>query len=172
MTIGSTSWAIVLAGGEGSRLHGLAIDDSGDTVPKQFCSLMGGQSLLSDTLQRAASVVEPDPTCVIVTAQHRHWWEPILSGMSKSNIIVQPSNRGTGNGVLLPLLHILSRDPGADFVLLPSDHYVCDADPDLGCIVPGRGTRPHISLVDRGANEELRPQVPNHGNAESEPSAI
>ena len=93
MTIGSTSWAIVLAGGEGSRLHGLAIDDSGDTVPKQFCSLMGGQSLLSDTLQRAASVVEPDHICVIVAAQHRRWWEPMLSEMTKSNIIVQQSCR-------------------------------------------------------------------------------
>jgi mannose-1-phosphate guanylyltransferase len=102
MTISSNSWAIVLAGGEGSRLQSLTTDDSGDPVPKQFCSLRGGQTLLAETLQRAASVVEPNHICVIVAAQHRRWWEPMLSEMTKSNIIVQPSNRGTGNGVLLP----------------------------------------------------------------------
>ena len=126
MTTSNNAWAIVLAGGEGSRLQGLTTDASGVTVPKQFCSLTGGQSLLAETLQRAASVVEPERTCVVVGVQHRRWWEPMLSGMPKSNIIVQPSNRGTGNGVLLPLLHILVRDPNAHIVLLPSDHYVRD----------------------------------------------
>ena len=126
MTISSNAWAIVLAGGEGSRLRDLTTDASGVAVPKQYCSLTGGQSLLIDTVHRAASVVEPDHICVIVAAQHRRWWEPMCSGMPKSNIIVQPRNRGTGNGVLLPLLHILARDQGAHIVLLPSDHYVRD----------------------------------------------
>jgi mannose-1-phosphate guanylyltransferase len=40
--------------------------------------------------------------------------------------IVQPSNRGTAIGILLPLLHIVIRDPDARIVLLPSDHHVCD----------------------------------------------
>ena len=126
MTINNNTWAIVLAGGEGSRLHSLTTDASGVPVPKQFCSLTGGQSLLTETLQRAASVVEPDQICVVVAAKHRRWWEPMLSEVPNSNIIVQPSNRGTGNGVLLPLLHILARDPSARIVLLPSDHYVHD----------------------------------------------
>jgi mannose-1-phosphate guanylyltransferase len=126
MTISSNTWAIVLAGGEGSRLRGLTTDTSGVAVPKQYCSLTGGPSLLIDTVQRAASVVEPNHICVVVAAHHRRWWEPMCSKMPKSNIIVQPRNCGTGNGVLLPLLHILARDRGAHIVLLPSDHYVRD----------------------------------------------
>jgi len=126
MTISSNAWAIVLAGGEGSRLHGLTTDASGVAVPKQYCSLTGGQSLLIDTVQRAASVVERNHICVVVAAQHRRWWEPMCCKMPKSNIIVQPRNGGTGNGVLLPLLHILARDHGARIILLPSDHYVGD----------------------------------------------
>jgi mannose-1-phosphate guanylyltransferase len=126
MKISHKTWAIVLAGGEGTRLHGLTTDASGVAVPKQYCSLAGGQSLLIDTLQRAASVVEPSYICVVVAAQHRRWWEPICSRMPKSRIIVQPRNCGTGNGVLLPLLHILARDHDAHIVLLPSDHYVRD----------------------------------------------
>jgi mannose-1-phosphate guanylyltransferase len=41
---------------------------------------------------------------------------------------VQPQNQGTANGVLLPLLYVLERDPAARIVLLPSDHYVHDED--------------------------------------------
>jgi mannose-1-phosphate guanylyltransferase len=37
---------------------------------------------------------------------------------------VQPQNRGTAIGILLPLLHIAAKDPEARIVLLPSDHYV------------------------------------------------
>jgi mannose-1-phosphate guanylyltransferase len=47
-----------------------------------------------------------------------------LGSVSKSNIIVQPRNCGTANGILLPLLHIMQRDPEARIVLLPSDHHV------------------------------------------------
>jgi mannose-1-phosphate guanylyltransferase len=39
-------------------------------------------------------------------------------------VIVQAENRGTGVGILLSLLHIMARDPGARVVLLPSDHHV------------------------------------------------
>lgn len=39
-------------------------------------------------------------------------------------MIVQPRNRGTGAGVLLPALHAFSRDSLAPVVILPSDHRV------------------------------------------------
>jgi mannose-1-phosphate guanylyltransferase len=41
-----------------------------------------------------------------------------------ANVIVQPENRGNAHGVLLSLLHIIECDPGAQLVLLPSDHHV------------------------------------------------
>src|SRR5271170_1902386 len=46
--------------------------------------------------------------------------------MPIANIVVQPGNCGTANGILLPLLYILARDPEARVVLLPSDHHVRD----------------------------------------------
>jgi mannose-1-phosphate guanylyltransferase len=47
-----------------------------------------------------------------------------LGSLPAENVIVQPANRGTAIGILLPLLHILARDPDARLVLLPSDHHV------------------------------------------------
>ena len=117
-------WALVLAGGEGSRLQALTTTASGISVPKQFCSLGGGASLLHDALRRARVVAPPERTCVVVSAHHRRWWDGLSRFIPTQNIIVQPRNRGTANGILLPLLRILHRDPDASLLVLPSDHYV------------------------------------------------
>jgi mannose-1-phosphate guanylyltransferase len=119
-----SSWAVVLAAGEGSRLSLLTTTPSGLSVPKQFCSLRGGASLLHEALKRAGTVATLERTCTIVAAQHRRWWNSPLSLLPAANVIVQPQNRGTGNGILLSLLRILERDPNARLVLLPSDHHV------------------------------------------------
>jgi mannose-1-phosphate guanylyltransferase len=126
MTTTGNTWAIVLAGGEGSRLHGLTTTALGVAVPKQFCSLRGGHSLLREALKRAEAVAQPKCICTIVSQHHRHWWSRGLSAMPIANIVVQPRNCGTANGILLPLLYILARDPEARVVLLPSDHHVRD----------------------------------------------
>jgi mannose-1-phosphate guanylyltransferase len=118
------TWALVLAGGDGSRLHGLTRNAHGVVVPKQFCSLQGGASLLQEALQRATAVAPLQRVCAVVAAQHWPWWTPILSYLPEKNVIVQPQNRGTAYGILLPLLRIAERDPDATVVLLPADHYV------------------------------------------------
>lgn len=119
-------WAIVLAGGEGSRLSGLTRDLHGVPVPKQFCSLNGASTLLHDALARASAVAPPERTVVIVAAHQARYWQSQLSSLPAANIVVQPRNRGTAIGVLLPTLHILARDPEARIVCLPSDHFVAD----------------------------------------------
>lgn len=125
MNAGHT-WALVLAAGEGSRLRSFTTTREGVSVPKQFCSLRGGPSLLHEALQRAAAVAAPERQCTVVAEAHRAWWQGSLDFMPASNIVVQPRNRGTAIGILLPLLHILERDPEARVVLLPADHHVGD----------------------------------------------
>ena len=119
-------WALVLAAGEGRRLQGLTTTTAGVAVPKQFCSLHGGPSLLHEALERARATAPPEQICTIVAEQHRRFWTDHLQWVATHNVIVQPRNRGTANGILLPLLHILERDPAARMVLLPSDHHVRD----------------------------------------------
>ena len=119
-------WSVVLAGGDGTRLRALTTRPCGTAVPKQFCSLNGGRTLLEDAIARAAGVVDPDRVCAIVAQQHREWWPALLAGMPAKNIFVQPRNRGTAIGVLYSLLHVLALDPEAKVLLLPADHYVRD----------------------------------------------
>jgi mannose-1-phosphate guanylyltransferase len=88
--------------------------------------LQGGPCLLQEALARAASVASLERICSVVAEQHRQWWAPLLSYLPEQNVISQPQNRGTGFGILLPLLRIVERDPDATVVLLPADHYLSD----------------------------------------------
>lgn len=124
MTRVGDSWALVLAGGEGSRLQSLTTLASGLAVPKQFCSFGGGPSLLHDALKRGSVIAPPERSCAIVSEHHARWWQSLPLSLPKQNLIVQPRNRGTAVGILLPLLQILHRDPNASLMVLPSDHYV------------------------------------------------
>jgi mannose-1-phosphate guanylyltransferase len=121
-------WALVLAAGDGSRLRALTTQPCGTPVPKQYCSLSGGPSLLEDALTRARSQVAAARVCAIVAQQHHRWWTGLdaLTALNRRNVIVQPANRGTAIGILYSLVHILSQDPEAQVLLLPSDHFVAD----------------------------------------------
>ena len=100
-TTGNT-WVIVLAAGD------------------------GGPSLVQEALARARAVARPEQICVVVAAQHERYWRHGLGGVPPANVIVQPQNRGTAIGILLPLLQVLRRDPAARVLLLPADLQVTD----------------------------------------------
>ena len=120
------NWVILLAAGEGNRLRRLTMDGSGTAVPKQFCSLRNGPSLLHHALRRAENLAPRRRICAVVARQHARWWRESLSSLPPPNVIVQPENRGTAVGILLALLHILERDSIARLLVLPSDHHVID----------------------------------------------
>lgn len=122
------TWAVVLAAGEGKRLAALTADEAGRHVPKQFCSLHGGPSLFGLALKRASAVVPAERVCAVVAKGHEQWWGQHPHEIQPHNLIVQPRNRGTGNGVLLAIAYILKRDPQARLIFLPADHHVLAED--------------------------------------------
>jgi mannose-1-phosphate guanylyltransferase len=124
MAIPMDLWVVVLAAGDGSRLIEWTRDGTGRPVPKQFFSFGAGESMLARTLARARCLVPPARVLTVVAEQHREWWVQELEGLPAENVVVQPRNRGTAAGILLPLLRLLTRDPDAVVVVLPSDHYV------------------------------------------------
>lgn len=120
------TWALILAGGEGNRLRQLTTTRCGTAVPKQFCSLAGGRTLLQEAIERAQGVVASERICTILAQQHRQWWSALLADHPSRNLIVQPRGRGTAMGILYAVLHIAARDPQARILVLPADHHVRD----------------------------------------------
>ncbi len=118
--------ALVLAGGDGTRLQDLTRRIMGSPMPKQYCRIDGEHSLLESTLDRVAPLAPPERTMAIVNRDHLPIAASQLSRLPAENVLVQPSNRDTGPGILLSLLELEKRDPEAWVCLFPSDHYIAD----------------------------------------------
>ena len=117
-------WAIVLAAGEGTRLSSVTAAVHGAPVPKQYAAIAGPRTFIQRTMDRIAPLVPLERTVVVIADGHRSYAEAQLAGYPGIEIVGQPRNRGTGTGLLLPLLHVLRRDPEARVVVFPSDHHV------------------------------------------------
>lgn len=118
--------AVILAGGEGSRLRSLTRKIAGQDIPKQFCPIFGTETLVEQTLRRVALAIEPRHTSVVVTRSQKRFYTPILGGMSSRNLVVQPQNRGTAPAILYSLLRLAATTPHARVAIFPSDHFVGD----------------------------------------------
>jgi mannose-1-phosphate guanylyltransferase len=83
------------------------------------------------TVARALRWSTPDRIVVVVSAEREAQARRQLAALPPAtpgaiDLVAQPSNRGTGPGLMLPLSRIMARDPQARVVVLPSDHYVRD----------------------------------------------
>ena len=126
VTVRTGTWAVILAGGDGVRLRGLTRGITGDDRPKQFCALVGPDTLLGDTRRRTARAVPGRRTLIVVTKSHERYYRPLLTGVPESSVVVQPENRGTGAAILYALLQIAATAPQDTVAFFPSDHYVSD----------------------------------------------
>ncbi len=126
MDVKQNHWGIILAGGEGSRVQTFLAALCGGRGIKQYCAVLGRQSLLEKTLKRVQRLIPRERVMVIVDARHRPEAAQQLANWPQENILYQPANRETAPGILLPLAHISHRDPNATVAVFPSDHFVLE----------------------------------------------
>src|SRR5213594_3740124 len=120
--------AVVLAGGDGTRLRSLTRQLAGDDRPKQFCHLLGAETLLGATRRRARRLIAPERLFTVVTRRHESFYRPELADAAPNTVVVQPESRGTAPAILYALHRVALVAPERPVVLLPSDHYVSDDD--------------------------------------------
>jgi len=143
-------WGIILAGGDGQRLQPLIQAYWGSAHPKQYCTFFGNRSLLRQTLGRVEQLIPAPRLLTIVTQGHLAYAHAKLSDRAPETVIIQPCNRGTGAGILLPLLHIVHRDPTAIVALFPSDHFILEEQPFMATVataVASLATHPRHLVV-------------------------
>lgn len=120
--------AVVLAGGDGRRLEPFVRRLRGDALPKQYVSLYGTHSLLDRTFERVERLIPPDRIMTVVTRDHFRYDEACrqLARRPKGTVIVQPQNKDTAPGLLLPLTYLRRRSDDELVAVFPSDHNVAN----------------------------------------------
>lgn len=117
-------WAVILAGGEGVRLQSLTQYVAGDLRPKQFARLLGGRSLLRQTLDRTGLSIPWARTAVVTHQRHARYVAEEFAGLAGPHVLMQPADRGTAAAVLLAAHWISWRSPGGVVAVFPSDHFI------------------------------------------------
>jgi mannose-1-phosphate guanylyltransferase len=119
-------FAVILAGGDGSRLKSLTRAIAGDERPKQFCQILNNETLLDITRKRVSLMFAPENTFFSLTAKHERFYNALLTDVSKRQLVAQPENKGTAPAILYSLLHLANHAPEATVAFFPSDHYFND----------------------------------------------
>ena len=117
----SRPYAVVLAGGGGTRLWPL----SSPHRPKPFLPLLHGRSPLAVTLERLAPLVPIDDTYIVVAASQVQLVRECAPQIAADHILAEPVSRNTGAAVTLAVTAI-NRADDAVMLVIPADHAVRD----------------------------------------------
>jgi mannose-1-phosphate guanylyltransferase len=101
-----SSWAVILAGGIGSRFWPL----STPLRPKQLLPLAGDAPLLSDTLERLRPLVPPERTLVLTNASLVGPVAALAPDLPAGNVIAEPRPAGTAAALAWAAWEIERRD--------------------------------------------------------------
>ncbi len=122
---GNPPYAIVLAGGSGTRLWPL----SRTLLPKQLLALNGEKTLLQDTMSRVAALTEPGRVWIVTNEEHVFEvrsqvkaLDPALEGRA----LAEPLARNTLPAIMLALDKIAAADPKTVAAVFPADHQIRD----------------------------------------------
>ena len=117
------AWTLTLAGGEGTRLADYIERRFGRRIPKQYCCLLGSNSMLQCTLERLNTLNPPSRSLTVISSGHEELAMPQLQGLS-DHVFCQPSSRDTGVALYVALAMIKRWTPNAIVTITPADHYI------------------------------------------------
>lgn len=117
-------WAVIPAGGSGSRLWPL----SRSARPKFLLPLLGKQSLLQQTFERLTHLTDPERILVVCGPAHVAAIARQLPLLPSANIIIEPTPNGTGPALALANALIARVDPTAVMGSFAADHDIADTD--------------------------------------------
>jgi mannose-1-phosphate guanylyltransferase len=126
-------YAIVMSGGRGKRFWPL----SSKSLPKQFMHFAGEGTLFQQTVYRLRHVMPKERIFTVTREAYKNIILEQIPDFPEENIIVEPMQKNTGPCIGLGTIHISMLDPDAITVVLPSDHYIEDADSFLRALTTG-----------------------------------
>lgn len=147
------NWAVIMAGGNGTRFWPL----SNDSHPKQFLKLIGDRSPAQTCIDRLMHFIEADHILIVASEHHRHAVETGLPGFPMTQILWEPIGRNTAPCIAWACEWIRQRDAHAIIGVFPSDHDISDEESFAQCAKRAYKTAPgHIVLF---GIEPTRPET-------------
>jgi len=174
----STLFAIILAGGSGTRFWPL----SRETCPKQMLQIVGEDTLLRQTIKRIKGFVPSRNIWVVTTEDKvqdtRFHLVPLGPVAEEIQFISEPVGRNTAPAIGLAATCLHRRSPDSVMMVMPSDHAIPDEKEflrDLNLAIQGalegnlitfgiRPTRPETGYGYIRIDQPDKPDKPDQPN--------
>jgi len=136
-----TRWAVILAGGVGSRFWPLSTPER----PKQLLPLVNDKPLLVNTVERLRDLVDPAHILILTNASLAQPIATALPAIPAGNIVAEPKPAGTAAALTWAALEIENRTgPDSTMICVHSDWAIGD----------DAGFRDALASAERVAIEE------------------
>jgi mannose-1-phosphate guanylyltransferase len=124
MTSPENTFALILAGGSGTRFWPLSRNDK----PKQLLDLFGTGTLLEQTIKRLEGLVPFENILILTNSLQVEAVRAVAPMLPAENIFAEPAKRDTAPAVALGIGLIAARNPDAIMMVLPADQLINDTD--------------------------------------------
>jgi len=116
-------YAVILAGGSGTRFWPL----SRHLYPKQLLRIMGGETLIQQTMRRVVGCVSADQVLISTNSlqaesirfQLAEWKDGL-----QNSFLLEPEGRNTAPAIALAACRVMESDPDGIMLVLPADHVI------------------------------------------------
>ena len=115
-------FAVVMAGGSGTRFWPM----SRAHLPKQLLPLLGGRSMIRETVERLFPLFDAEQVFVVCGRAQKEAIERELEILEPEHVIDEPVARDTAGAVGLAATFLDWRSPGCSFAMLPADAFIGD----------------------------------------------
>ena len=127
-------YALILAGGKGSRLWPISTTNK----PKQYLNLYSNNIMINETIKRIESIFEYDNIFVITNIEQKELAERYIDNrIPRENIIFEPMSKNTAMCIFFASIRILEQRENGTITILSSDHYIDETEKLLNNIEEG-----------------------------------
>jgi mannose-1-phosphate guanylyltransferase/mannose-6-phosphate isomerase len=148
---------VILSGGAGSRLWPL----SRELHPKQFLTLVDGDTLLQNTVKRLIGISNLAAPIMVCNGEHRFMVAEQLRfiGTHPSAIVLEPEGHNTAPAITIATLQAVEKGQDPLLLVLPADHVIRNIEAFQRAVATGAVYAAQGKLITFG----IIPQGPETG---------
>lgn len=117
-------YIVIMGGGAGKRFW----PKSRENLPKQFLKILGENSMMRETFNRAVMLTDLEKIFVVTHERFVPKVKEELFEMKPKNIIAEPQSKNTAPCIALSLFYLKKYFPPDNILFLPADHLIADTN--------------------------------------------